>query len=439
MAERFKNKISISTIAIAVIMVIALFVSSNIKWGKNRWNDIYKDDAKGYYSYLPAVFIYHDLNFNFYDSIENKHFLSNIFDYRKNINNIWINKYYCGTAVCQAPLFILTYAIGTCKGHKYDGYEKPFAIAISISTLIFLLISLFFLKKFLELYEIKKWDNALVLLASVFGTNALYYVTESPGMSHIYSMAFVCLFLFSAKKYFISFEKKYFLWLLFSSAFIFLIRPINLLIALSIPVLAGDIKTLKFAFNSLIKNKLSTLLSLIIFLIIISIQFIIYKIASGHFVVYSYSNEGFKFTELNIINFLFSYKKGLFLYEPLLFVSLICGSFYLWKVRKYELLTFFIFFFVTVYVLSSWWMWWYGGSFGCRVFIEFIPMFALMLGISLNSCKNRKWKITLTTTVIVLILFTQIQLYQYHCGLIHWEDMNYERYWNVFMRVDKLF
>jgi len=439
MINKLNYKTNIPALTIAVILMIAIFTASNLRWGGSRWKGIFDVDAKGYYSYLPAVFIYHDLNFSFYDSIENKHFKpENIFDYRKKIDNVWVNKYYCGTAFCQSPFFLATYIAGKFTVKKYDGFEKPFAIAISFAALFYLFLGLFYLKKFLTLYGINDMNLALVLFATIFGTNILYYVAVAPGMSHIYSFAFTCMFIYSAKKYFLSLNRKYFLLMAISIGITVLIRPVNILLMLSVPFLAGSIKTMKLGFTTILKNMPISLLSVIVFIIIVSLQLIIYKTATGHFFVYSYSNEGFNFSELNIFNFLFSYKKGLFLYAPILLVAFVSGLFYLWKQRKFELVAFLIFFFVTVYVLSSWWMWWYGGSFGCRVFIEFIPLISILLGIALQECKSKKIKISIVFSIIVLILFTQIQLYQYRHGIIHWEDMNYDRYWNVFMRVDKL-
>lgn len=55
-------------IVFASIVLISLFTAANVKWGDQRWHGIISHDANGYYAYLPAVFIYHDLNFNFYDS-----------------------------------------------------------------------------------------------------------------------------------------------------------------------------------------------------------------------------------------------------------------------------------------------------------------------------------------------------------------------------------
>ena len=55
---------------IPLLLLVCLWTSANLNWGKDRQKYVIISDGKGYYAYLPAVFIYHDLNFNFLDSIE---------------------------------------------------------------------------------------------------------------------------------------------------------------------------------------------------------------------------------------------------------------------------------------------------------------------------------------------------------------------------------
>ena len=48
-----------------VTAVILIWVSANLSWGDGRWSRIVTSDGNGYYAYLPAIFIYHDLQYNF--------------------------------------------------------------------------------------------------------------------------------------------------------------------------------------------------------------------------------------------------------------------------------------------------------------------------------------------------------------------------------------
>jgi hypothetical protein len=38
----------------------------------------------------------------------------------------------------------------------------------------------------------------------------------------------------------------------------------------------------------------------------------------------------------------------------------------------------------------------------------------------------------------LLMFVCQIQTYQYRYGEIHWSEMTKDRYWNVFLRIDRL-
>ena len=71
-----------------IIGFIMIYVSSNISWGNDRWTGILESDARAYYAYLPAIFIYDDLNFSFFDSIEGeKYYNPNFYyDYRAGYN-----------------------------------------------------------------------------------------------------------------------------------------------------------------------------------------------------------------------------------------------------------------------------------------------------------------------------------------------------------------
>ncbi len=104
----FKSIIKTSSVFILLFTgIIVIWVSSNYNWGDNRWQGIIKADASGYYAYLPAIFIYNDLEYNYLDTIiGNKSYSNNLnFDFRENHKDTRINKFFCGTAILQTPFF----------------------------------------------------------------------------------------------------------------------------------------------------------------------------------------------------------------------------------------------------------------------------------------------------------------------------------------------
>lgn len=426
-------------ITILFIVLVMTLVCANLNWGKNNWKTIIRADAKGYYAYLPAVFIYHDLNFGFFDHIEKEKYYDslNFYDYRSGSNGKTIDKYYVGTAVCQAPFFLIAHAQASLSGQDTDGYSKPYMLWVSISGILYLLLGLLFTNKLLTLYNISPRNRAFSLLVIAFGTNLFYYVVGEPGLSHIYSFTAMSLFFYWGKLYFAHQKPLHLLGLSVLLALIFLIRPVNIIVVFALPFFAGSWLEFKTTFSSLIQNYRKLLLPVLIFSMVASLQGIIYKISSGSFFVYSYGEEGFNWLHPHFWDILFSYKKGLFLYTPVLFVSL-WGLRVLWKRNRFEALYLAGFLVLLTYVLSSWWNWWYGGSFSSRVYVEFLPLFALLLAMALQNFAKRIFKISYISLLFVLVLVCQIQIFQYRYYKIHWEDMNQEKYWQVFLRVDQI-
>ena len=428
-----------SKISLLAVMLIMTVVSSNLNWGDDNWKDIVEADGKGYYAYLPAVFIYHDLNFGFFEKIEmEKYYNKNIFyDYRSYSNNKTIDKYYCGTALTVMPFFLIANSLSYFYGNDTDGFSKLYMVFVSVAALFYLLLGLIFLNSSFKIFEIKEWQKSLILFASVFGTNLFYYTVSEPGMSHVYSFAFVSMFFYYSLKYFRTFNKKFVPALAIIAAIIILIRPVNGLIILIWPFAAGSFEQLKKGIINIFKYKKVLIISSFLFLGILSIQFIIYKISTGSFFVYSYTEEGFNFFDPHFIDILFSYKKGLFLYTPIFLLSF-TGAFYLWKSQRFSFYSWFAFFIIITYILSSWWNWYYGGSFSSRVYVEFIPLFMVLLAIALNKIRKKSLKISLITAIVLLTLLCQIQTYQYRYYQIHWSEMTKEKYWDVFLRIDKI-
>jgi len=437
MKNRFgiKSKSKITILAITLILVL---VSSNINWGRTYWKSILEADAKGYYAYLPAVFIYHDLNFGFFDKIEKETYYdkNTFYDYRAGSNGKVIDKYYCGTAIAEAPFFFMAHGLSLIVGNPADGYSQLYPIFVNIAALFYLMIGLFFLNGVLKNYNIREFNRILTLIAAVFGTNLFYYTIGECGMSHVYSFAFVSMLIYYAQKYFSTLNLKCIPIIALIAGMITLIRPVNIMVLLFLPFLAHEFPVFIHGIKLLLKKPLILASSILLFLSVVFIQAMIYKISSGSFFVYSYFGEGFNFSDPNMLNILFSYKKGLFLYTPIYLISML-GLIYLFKQSRFRATAWFIPFFVITYVFSSWWNWYYGGSFSSRVFIEFIPFFMILLAIALESMKTKWKRATYISTIAVLVLVCQVQTFQYRYNVIHWSEMTQEKYWDVFLRVDK--
>lgn len=423
----------IVNITLAVILLILLFCNFNIRYGGERWRScIESSDGHGYYAYLPATFIYKDLNFKFFDQTP---YAGTTQDFRVSTQNGVIDKYFCGTAVAQTPFFLAGHLVTKLSGEAQDGYTKYYYISVSIAALFYLMATLYLLAKLLRLYQFSETTIAFTLAIFTFGTNVFYYIIGEPSMSHIYSLFFTTAFILYSKRWFLKPSKIDILVIGATLGMIILIRPVNGIIVFSLPFLAGSWLTFTQNLKRLIYEWKYTLGAFLLFLGIIFIQLIIYKIQTKSFIVDAYGKERFFWTNPQIMNVLFSYRKGLFLYTPITFISLI-GLITLYRISKFQAFALTIFLSLVIDVLSSWWCWWYGGSFGNRAFIEFYPFFILLFGYAYNLLQQKVWRISFGVMAFLLLVVCQIQTYQYRYYYIHWGETSKEQYWKVFLRID---
>lgn len=427
-----------ATIALLTFIVL-IWVSSNISWGGNKWKGILESDAKGYYAYLPAVFIYQDLNFNFFDKIEKKKYYQEhlYYDYRVGSKEKRINKYYCGTAIAQMPFFFVAHAITYILEKERDGYSKPYIVLVNISAIFYHILGIIFIWKLLVRYKVSYGHAFLVMLVTSFGTNLFAYTVVEPGMSHVYSFAFISMFIYYSKVFFENQSRRHIVIMAFLLGIIILCRPINGMIVLLLPFISGSWQNLKKGLMYITNKWKIAVTASILLLSLCSIQLVIYKISTGGFFVYSYGQEQFNFLNPHMIDILFSYKKGLFLYTPIYLVSL-SGLFFIRKYSKFQFISCSLFLILITYIFSSWWMWYYGGSFSSRVYVDYIPVFMILLGLFLKDLYKKRLKKVLITLLFLLIALCQVQTYQYRRYDIHYSEMNEEKYWKVFLMIDKL-
>lgn len=391
------------------------------------------EDAKGYYAYLPGMFIYNDLNFKFNGPIEyDKHKETRFTDYRYKLDKQRIyTKYYAGTAIAYSPFFLVAHGISLAAGWDSDGYTAWYHSAVVIASLFYLLIAMLYMGKVLDHFKIKKWVKIVVVIGSYFGTNWFYYTAWESGMSHSYSTAFIAAFLY----YFIQFKSKGG-WKLatllgFLLGFIVLLRPSNLFVVAFLPIFFGSWSH----FVQFVKNKLlavSVLVAgLLTFFAVVCIQLIMYKIQLGQWYIYAYHGEGFDFSKLYIVEFLFSIRKGFFVYTPIYFLSVL-GLIFWYRRSGFQTIWWLAVMFLHIYILSSWHMWWYGGTLGTRVMVEYYIFWMIPLAFLLQGLK-RKYLYLIGPFFIFFVLNGVLQQYQYRVGILHWDSMHWQLYKDIFL------
>jgi hypothetical protein len=402
----------------------------------NKKSEIIKSDGFGYYSYLPAMFIYGDYTQSFLPEKFPKYYNgTGIPEYMQVINNKPVDKYFFGAAVLMYPFFMTAHLLSIYFNLPADGYSVLYQYFIGLSAVFYIFLGIWFCNRLLRIYGATVFQSLFICLLLVFGTNAYFYATVEPSMSHAFSFAMITAFLYFSKEIFEYRKVKFIIPAFLALGMVILIRPLNLIIVLALPFLAGSFSRLLEGLRFLFKNYLHLFYGALFAFCIVSLQFVVWYNQTGQFIVYSYTYERFYFDKPHIFTVLFGYEKGLFIYTPLLVLSL-AGFIYLFRKNIFSAISLMVFFFLLVYVMSCWHMWNYGASFGYRPMIEFFPLFALLLFFSLEVIKKKWVKFSFVLLCLFTIYINQIQAYQYRKFILHWDRMSSYKYWRVFLKTD---
>ena len=422
------KSIRLSYLALFLSLIVTLAFLHTFRWdGKNGNNKKYviAGDGKGYYAYLPAIFI----DNNLHDLPQNP-------TYTNEAKTRTVNKYSIGTSLLISPFFAVAYTIAGVLNFDQDGYSPPFQFMVAIASIFYLFFGLFCIVKLLALFNVSDLNSAIVIVLTLFGTNLLYHSVIACSMSHVYSFSMISCLALTCKKLLANHHLKYLYLSAFLLGIIMLIRPINGIVLLLLPIVSNSKAEFKELFLVLFKRWYHIISSILILFLVVFIQFFAWYEQTGNFFLWPYSNEGFYFLDPQFLNVLFSYRKGLFIYTPLILISLL-GLTVIFKKNKFQFYSIISFLLVSTYIISCWWNWYFGDSFGLRAFIDFYPVFCLLLGILLEKTFNRLKRNILLTVLITFLAINMIQSYQYYYSIIHPFSMNAEKYWYVFLKTSK--
>ena len=419
---------------ISLILFGLICFAGLTRWQNLSENPLIQTDGQGYHAYLPAVFIYHDLQFSFIDSV-----IPSYYPESKRANFVVsseagnVNKYFVGTAIVQAPFFLVGCAVSWVAGVPVDGYSWPFQLMSGVAAIFSLCFGLWYLGKLLFGLGFNSFSVNSTLVLVSFGTNLLYYTLYEPSMSHVYSFFTVSAFLYYVWKAFTKQHAKSLVLAAVALGITVLIRPINGLVILGIPAITSGLFGTVSGLETFVRQRKYLLSAIVIGLLIVLIQPLIYFLQTGAPLVWSYQEEGFHFLSPELYKVLFSYRKGLFVYCPVLLLAVL-GMFAGLTKEKARYAWLMTALFAVAWVIASWWMWYYGGCYGHRAFIEYYPLFAIGLAYLLQ----RGWWFIgpkfFGVVGIGLFALQLVQTYQYKASIIPFDNMNETRYWNLFLR-----
>lgn len=460
------------------VAFIIIFMTVNMLSVKH-WRDerrVIEWDAISYYAYLPAAFIYHDLSLSFADGYDGPHKL--IVWPEKGPADKYVIKTTMGLSILWLPFFLAGHVSALISGADAGGYSEPYKFFLLVSALLFLLTGLIYLRKVLLAQATDK-ITALVLAAFAFGTNLYWYTLFQGTMAHIYNFALISAFVWYSMKWH-GIERsglsaallkhgrvKIFrrhessrgsnveqlpekavntgkgLWpaarLGLLLGLISLIRPTNIIIILFFLLYgAASGKELAARLSGLLKDHRLLLIMAVTVIIIWLPQMVYWNEMTGHWLWFSYgSDERFFFGDPAIVKGLFSWRKGLFIYTPLMIISF-AGIIALWIRRSPHALAVTAFVPLNIYIIFSWWCWWYGGGFGQRAFIDSYALMAVAAAALLSmamTAGRRFFRVSVMTAFLLFSALGIVNNIQYYHGAIHWDSMTREAWFDSFGRI----
>ena len=416
-------------------ILFSLFVVIYVNFQYSVWesnNRVIVSDVRLYYAYLPATFILNDIKLDFIKKGEKK--LGEGFWVKKSPTGNYSIIYSCGMAILYLPFFVVAHFSAEVLGYPTDGFSVPYRFALVMSSIFYMMLGAVFLRKFLINY-FSQIVVGLTLVIIILSTNLLYYVSLEAPMTHAYSFGLIAVFLYKIDTWIDHPSAKSTIILGLLVGIISLIRPTNIVIVIFFALWKTTTWSgLTERILSLLKEWKYLILMLAMSVIIWLPQIIYWKYVTGSYFYYSYpDDQGFFFLNPQLFNTLFSWRKGFFIYTPVMIFAIV-GIGCLYKNRKYFFWPVLIYTLITWYIISSWWSWWYGGSFGLRPFIDSYAVFSIGLAAFLTWLIKTKWipRLILSSLFILLTSLSVWNFLKYYGGSIHWVAMTKEAYTDSF-------
>ncbi|GFE57823.1 hypothetical protein [Geobacter sp. AOG1] len=401
-----------------------------------------RSDGLGYYLYLPATFIYHDLSLQSIAEVFNNGHIPDVTPslWQYSGPALWedstnyLIKYPLGEALLMLPFFFLACIAAFVTDTPVDGFSPLFQYAAAIAGLFYAIAGIAILWKVLE-RRFRQNTILLAMVGMVFGTNLFHYATYDSVFSHVYSFFLCSAFLYIIQRIYSQDSARYFISGGALAGLIVITRPTNglwLLFAIFYGV--DSLHALSDRLSFWKRHVTKVVYGVLPCACVISLQLLYWKIITGHFVVFSYRGEYFNFARPEIFNVLFSVRKGLFFWSPILLL-VIPGLYYVRKGAREFLAPTLLFLPLNIYVISAWHSWFYGGSFGHRAFIESLPLFAICFCSLYEGSSSLFWKrFMIVLTLLCVILSTWLML-KYWTGVIPFDGTTWDYFVKTFFNL----
>ncbi|MEI7663641.1 MAG: glycosyltransferase family 39 protein, partial [Bacteroidota bacterium] len=283
-------------ISFAVMVFLSLVVICN-RFLVPRFNthdgiSLLSWDVFGYYLYLPATLIHHDLgirNFAWVQQIlDTYHPTIGFYQAYLGPGGDYVMKYPMGLAIIYSPFYFLGQVMAHLTGYSPDGFTLPYQVCIAIGGLVYTVAGLWFLRRIL-LRFFPDGVAAMTMFLIVCGTNYFELTAFDGAMPHNYLFTLFALIVWLTIRWHEDPQWKYALLLGLLAGLAVLVRPTAVIIVL-VPLLWGGWgrSTWSEKISLVWKHFSQVLAAAALLLLVASLQLVYWKVHSGSWIYYSY-------------------------------------------------------------------------------------------------------------------------------------------------------
>lgn len=311
-----------------------------------------------------------------------------------------------GASLLWIPAFGLAHVAAVPLGYLNNGYSDVYQISVGVMNISFAVIALLIIWSTIR-KQFDKFTSLVALTACLFATNLIYYTSidvlnTHPGAFLLGSLALYILF----NKYKIT--NKYSFLSGVITGFCALIRPQDALFAIL------------FLPDILKERKLKTFCMFIAGVFIgFSPQILTSLVIFGNIFQMPYIKGGNTFDVLNphLVELIFDKTRGILYFSPIYILGILGLLIYFQQKKAYSgriiLLVL-----SEIFVISVWSGWAQGESYGLRMIISLIPVFALGICELINLSKKYISHSAIIAIVVLLIFQNFVMIAAFHL-LLH--------------------
>ncbi len=432
-----KNQLkSGSMLTIFVVILIMILISyMRLTHPQKRYLSY---DNMGYYMYLPALFIYDDIridDFSWVEEVNEKYNLTpTYYQFDAGDKDNRVIRFFMGMAILYSPGFAVGHQMALHSGYPADGFSPPYQQALVYWGLIVQLIGIIFTRKILRHFFSEK-ITAITLLVLYTGTILYFFSALGNDAPHVYLFTLTAIIGWLVIKWHETPNLNYAILLGFFTGLLVISRPSEVTIFFLILLWGiSDRKSFASKMKMVWQHRTQLIYFALAGLIFLILQMAYWKTATSNFIFFPYTDAS-STLDLSSPRFgwvLFSFRKGLLIYSPLIALSLI-GFFFVYRKNKQVFWPLFIVFLLNLYLIAS-----FSSlvSYGYRAFVQGFPLLAIPMGYTLQYLFTRKiWKQVFMAIILILFIgLTMFQSWQIMMGYIHGSRMTPAYYKAIFLK-----